>query len=250
MPQQITDFSSPFLFDDKVKKKTLKNLFCTLATKPPRYTTPHTHGTFISDKLEDVFKTDNNSVKLVDITRHQLLNILVTSDGVIRERSESALFDIKCIFKWSCTRIPTLLLHKNVVIPRLCYGEESWVTRDPGSVFCRTALWEFFGFASYSLNDYHRVLWETGSKTPTQSSTRASSNSSQYCPSNQESWCEIYAVTFQTRPLGRFFYTGVICFTIFYKIFANFHFHHIKEWKDRACIILLLLKKWFESTCT
>lgn len=179
MPQQITDFSSPFLFDEKVKKKTLKKLFCTLATKPPRYTTPHTHGTFISDKLEDVFKTDNNSVKLVDITRHQLLNILVTSDGVIRERSESALFDIKCILKWSCTRIPTLLLHKNVVIPRLCYGEESWVTRDPGSVFCRTALWAFFGFASDSLNDYHRVLWETGSKTPTQSSTRASSNSSQ-----------------------------------------------------------------------
>ena len=92
-----------------------------------------------------MFKTDNNSVKLVDITRHQLLNILVTSDGVIRERSESALFDIKCIFKWSCTRIPTLLLHKNVVIPRLCYGEESWVTRDPGSVFSRTALWVFLG---------------------------------------------------------------------------------------------------------
>ena len=145
MPQQITDFSLPFLFDDKVKKKTLKKLFCTLATKPPRYTTPHTHGTFISDKLEDVFKTDNNSVKLVDITRHQLLNILVTSDGVIRERSESALFDIKCVFKWSWTRIPTLLLHKNVVIPRLCYGEESWVTRDPGSVFCRIALWVFLG---------------------------------------------------------------------------------------------------------
>lgn len=99
MPQQITDFSSPFLFDEKVKKKkTLKKLFCTLATKPPRYTTPHTHGTFISDKLEDVFKTDNNSVKLVDITRHQLLNILVTSDGVIRERSESALFDINMHF--------------------------------------------------------------------------------------------------------------------------------------------------------
>ena len=85
MPQQITDFSSPFLFDEKVKKKPLKMLFCTLATKPPRYTTPHKHGTFISDKLEDVFKTDNNSVKLVDITRHQLLNILVTSDGMIRE---------------------------------------------------------------------------------------------------------------------------------------------------------------------
>ena len=25
MPQQITDFSSPFLFDDKVKKKHLKS---------------------------------------------------------------------------------------------------------------------------------------------------------------------------------------------------------------------------------
>ena len=27
MPQQITDFSSPFLFDEKVKKKHLKSVF-------------------------------------------------------------------------------------------------------------------------------------------------------------------------------------------------------------------------------
>lgn len=79
-------FSLPFLFDDKVKKKNIKSFLHVnhKVTKPPRYTTPHAHGTFISNKLEDVFKTDNNSVKLVDITRHQLLNILVTSDGVIR----------------------------------------------------------------------------------------------------------------------------------------------------------------------
>lgn len=115
------------------------------------------------------------------------------------------------------------------MIPRLCYGEERWVTRDPGSVFCRTALWEFFGLASDFLNDYHKVLWETGSKTPTQSPTKASSNSSQYCLSNQEFGREIYAVTIQTRPLGRFFYTRVICFTIFYKIFANFHFERIQR---------------------
>ena len=145
MPQQITDFSSPFLFDEKVKKKTLKKRFCTLATKPPRYTTPHTHGTFISDKLEDVFKTDNNSVKLVDITRHQLLNILVTSDGVIRERSESALFDIKCIFKWSCTRIPTLLLHKNVVIPRLITARRVELRKTLGRCFVELHYGSFLG---------------------------------------------------------------------------------------------------------
>ena len=120
-------------------------LFCTLATKPPRYTTPHKHGTFISDKLEDVFKTDNNSVKLVDITRHQLLNILVTSDGVIRERSESALFDIKCIFKWSCTRIPTLLLHKNVVIPRLITARRVELRETLGRCFVELHYGSFLG---------------------------------------------------------------------------------------------------------
>ena len=88
------------------------------------------------------------------------------------------------------------------MIPRLSYGEKSWVTREPKSVFCRTTLWEFFRLASASVNGYHKVLWETASKTPTQSPTRASSNGSQYCHSKPGVWVRIYAVTIQTRPQG------------------------------------------------